>query len=281
MTPLRQRMHEDMQIRNLAPLTQQAYIRQVARFAQHFGKCPSLLGPQEIRDYQIHLIKKRQVSTSLKVQVVAALRFLYGTTLRQPWAVEAIPYPKKPKKLPVVLSREEVALFLATVKNPKHKALFMTVYGCGLRIRETTHLRVADIDSQRMLVRVQHGKGDRERQVPLTPKLLEVLRRYWKQHRPNTWLFPGSSPDRPIATDSVRQAFQKVSDQVPTRQHITPHCLRHSYATHLLEAGTDLRTIQVILGHRSVSTTAIYTHVSESKLRGAPSPLDSLPDVSA
>lgn len=280
MTPLRQRMLEDMQIRNLSPATQYAYIGQVARYARHFGKCPSLLGPQEIRDYQIHLLKKHQVSTSLMSQVVAALRFLYGTTLHKPWAIEALPYPKRPKKLPVVLSRQEVALFMATVKNPKHKALLMTVYGCGLRISETTHLRIEDIDSQRMLLRVQHGKGDRERLVPLSPKLLEALRGYWKQHRPNPWLFPGNSPDRPMATDSVRQAFRKVSDQVPTKQHITPHCLRHSYATHLLEDGTDLRTIQAILGHRGLSTTAIYTHVSANKLREASSPLDSLPDVS-
>ena len=280
MTALRQRMLEDMQIRNLAPLTQNAYVRQVARYARHFGKCPSLLGPEEIRDYQIHLVKERQVSTSLLVQVVAALRFLYGTTLHQSWAVEAIPYPKKPKKLPVVLSREQVALFLAAVSNLKHRALLMTIYGCGLRGNEATQLRVEDIDSQRMLLRV-NGKGDKQRQVPLSPKLLEVLREYWSQYRPNPWLFPGKFSDRPMITASVRSACTKVCREVPTIQRITPHCLRHSYATHLLEAGTDLRTIQILLGHSSIRTTTIYTHVSETKLREAPSPLDSLPDVSA
>ncbi len=280
MTPLRQRMLEDMQIRNLASSTQETYVRQVARFARHFSKCPSELGPEEIRDYQIHLAKERRAAPSVMVQVVAALRFLYGTTLARPWVVEAIPYPKRPKKLPPILSREEVAIFLGAVKNLKHRTLLMTIYGCGLRAGETTHLRVEDIDSQRMILQVHYGKGGKQRQVPLAPKLLEVLRQYWKHYRPNPWLFPGKSPDQPMQTASVRWACRKVSDQVSTKQRITPHCLRHSYATHLLDAGTDLRTIQVMLGHSSVSTTAIYTHVSESKLREAPSPLELLPDVS-
>jgi len=277
MTPLRQRMLEDMQIRNLAPSTQDTYARQVARFALHFGSCPSKLGPAEIREYQLHLIKERQVAPAVLVQVVAALRFLYGTTLRKTWAVEAIPYPKTGKKLPTVLSREQVAQFLGTIKNLKHRALLMAIYGCGLRVAEATHLRVEDIDSQRMLVRVQFGKGNRQRQVPLPPKLLGALREYWKEARPQTWLFPGRFPDRPMITASVRDACRKVSREVPRVPPVTPHTLRHSYATHLLEAGVDLRTIQVMLGHRTVSTTAIYTHVSDRQLRQAPSPLESLP----
>lgn len=281
MTPLRQRMLEDMQIRNLAPSTQDAYVRQVARYALHFGKCPSLLGPEQIRDYQLYLIKERKASPSVLIQVVAALRFLYSTTLGKDWAVEAIPYPKRPKKLPATLSRDETAVFLSSITNLKHRALLMTIYGCGLRADEAVHLRIEDIDSPRGLLRVQHGKGSRQRQVPLSPKLLTVLREYWKEYRPRPWLFPGRSPEQPMQTASVRWACRKISDGLQMKQRITPHCLRHSYATHLLEAGTDLRTIQSMLGHSSVTTTSIYTHVSERRLREAPSPLDSLPDVSA
>lgn len=280
MTPLRQRMIEDMQIRNLAPSTQDTYVGHVARFARHFGTSPSLLGPKEIRDYQVHLIKERELSPAMLAQVVAALRFLYGTTLRRTWAVEAIPCPKTCRKLPVVLSPQQVATFLAAIRNLKHRALFMTIYGCGLRATEAVHLRAEDIDSQRMLLRVQYGKGGRQRQVPLPTQLLEVLREYWKQHRPHLWLFPGKCTNRPMSTASVQYACRKISHEVPEIPNVTPHCLRHSYATHLLEAGVDLRTIQAMLGHSRVSTTAIYTHVSAQKLREAPSPLEALPDVS-
>ena len=280
MTPLRQRLLEDMQIRNLQPSTQETYVQQVARFARHFGKSPADLGPEEIRGYQIYLIQERQASPTVMTQVVAALRFLYSKTLRRAWTIEAIPYPKRPKKLPVILSLEQAALFLAAVMMLKHRAVLMTIYGCGLRVGEATHLRVADIDGQQKLLRV-HGKGAKQRQVPLSPKLLRVLRQYWIQYRPMPWLFPGRSPDRPMTTDSVRSICRKVAREVPTiHQRVTPHCLRHSYATHLLDAGVDLRTIQALLGHANITTTAIYTHVSVSKLRAVPSPLDLLPDVS-
>lgn len=280
MTPLRQRMLEDMQIRNLAASTQKTYLWQIARFARHFGKCPSKLGPEQIRDFQVYLLKERQVSPCVMTQTVAALRFLYGKTLGQSWAVEAIPYPKKIKKLPRVLSREQVALFLNSISNLKHRAVLTTIYACGLRVGEATHLRVEDIDSRRMLLQVHHAKGGRQRQVPLSPKLLELLRKYWKQDRPMPWLFPGKSSDQPLRNDSVRDACKRICRQVPTIQCLTPHWLRHSYATHLLEAGTDLRTIQTLLGHSCVTTTAIYTHVSENKMREAPSPLETLPDLS-
>lgn len=280
MTPLRQRMIEDMEIRNLAPLTQKTYLRHVAGFARYFGRSPDRLGPREIRDYQVYLFRERGISPGHMVQVVAAFRFLYGTTLRRSWSVDSIPYPKKARKLPLVLSREEVALFLGAVRNIKHRALLMTLYGCGLRTCEVIHLRVVDIESSRMLVRVHYGKGGRERQVPLPPTLLEALRAYWKQYRPCPWLFPGKFPDRPMSPEAVRWACRRVARDVPSISRVTPHSLRHSYATHLLEAGIDLRTIQVMLGHSCVRTTAIYTHVSERRLREAPSPLESLPDVS-
>ena len=280
MTPLRRRMLEDMQIRNLQPSTQESYVQQVARFAKHFGKSPADLGPEETRAYQVYLIREKQASPSGMSQTVAALRFLYGQTLRRPWTVEAIPYPKRPKELPTPLSREQTAVFLDAVRDLKYRAILMTIYGCGLRISEATHLRVEDIDGQQKVVRVR-GKGAKQRWVPLSPKLHRVLRHYWSYERPMPWLFPGRYPDRPITADAVRTTCHKVCREIPTIQRVTPHCLRHSYATHLLEAGANLRTIQTLLGHARISSTAIYTHVSLRMLRKAPSPLDLLPDVSA
>ncbi len=280
MTPLRQRMLEDMQIRNLSPATQDIYIRHVARFAEYFCRCPSVMGPQEIRDFQIHLLKEHGMSPRVLIQMVSALRFLYGTTLRCTWDVETIPVPRGFKKLPLVLSREQVARFLGAVHNLKHRSVLMMLYGCGLRTGEALRLRVDDIDSSCMLVRVRHGKGGRERQVPLPATLLATLRQYWLQYRPQAWLFPGRNPDHPMAAGSVRKACCKVLRDLDGL-HVTLHSLRHSYATHLLEDGVDLRTIQVLLGHSSLRTTAIYTHVSQKKLRDVVSPLESLPDVSA
>lgn len=279
MSPLRQRMLEDMQIRNLQPSTQEVYIQQVARFAEYFGKSPAELGPEEIRTYQIYLIREKQASPCVMTQTVAALRFLYGKTLRRSWAVEALTYPRRPKKLPSPLSREQTAVFLAAVSNLKLRALLMTLYGCGLRVSEATHIRVADIDGEQELLRVQYGKGAKQRRVPLSSKLLKVLRQYWSYERPRRWLFPGKSPDRPITSGAVRSTCHKVARTLAMSHRVTPHCLRHSYATHLLEMGTDLRTIQSLLGHARLSSTAIYTHVSLNMLRKAPSPLDLLPDV--
>lgn len=281
MSPLRRRMLDDMQIRNLQPSTQQAYIQQIVRFARHFGQSPAKLGPEEIRTYQIYLIREKQASPSVMIQAVAALRFLYGKTLRRAWAVEAMPYPKRPKELPSPLSREQTAVFLAAVRNLKLRTLLMTIYGCGLRISEATQLRVEDIDGQQKVVRVHRGKGAKQRWVPLSPKLHQALRRYWSYERPMPWLFPGRCPHRPITARSVRATCHTVVRDIPSIRRVTPHCLRHSYATHLLEAGADLRTIQVLLGHARLSSTAIYTHVSLRLLRKAPSPLDLLPDVSA
>lgn len=197
MTPLRQRMIEEMQIRNLAAATQEKYIYLVAQFAGHFGKSPELLGPEEIREFQLYLIRERSASPTVLVQLVAALRFLYGTTLRRPWAVESIPYPRKAKKLPTVLSRQEVAKFLGGMRNLKQRAILSLVYGCGLRAAEATHLRIEDIDSKRMLLRVATGKGGKERLVPLSSALLSLFREYWKAYRPSvlvlSWQFAGST----------------------------------------------------------------------------------------
>jgi site-specific recombinase XerD len=270
-------MIEDMKIRKLATNTQECYVRQVVNFARHFNKSPELLGPEEIREYQIYLVQERDVSTSLLIQVVAALRFLYGVTLEKPWPIDTIPYPKKARRLPVIPSQDEVAQFLGAIENLKHRALLTTTYACGLRCAEVTHLRVSDIDSQRMLLHVQQGKGKKDRFVMLSERLLALLREYWKQYRPADWLFPGRSANHPIREASLRHACRKILKDSGLKKNITPHSLRHGFATHLLEEGADVRTIQMLLGHRSLSTTSRYTHVSVQRLHATPSPLDSLP----
>jgi len=272
-------MIEDMKIRNLSPRTQDHYVRLIERFARYFGKSPEQLGPEEIREYQIYLVNERDLSPSTLIQVVAALRFLYGTTLRQSWTVQAIPYPRRPKRLPIVLSRLEVARILDAAWTLRLHTILSLIYGCGLRSAEATHLRVQDIDGERMLLRIASGKGDKERWLPLSAKLLELLRKYWKVYRPKYWLFPGSSPDQPMREEPVRQVFNLICEELQLKKKATLHTLRHSYATHLMEDGVDMRTIQVVLGHSSLSTTGIYTHVSERKLHEAKSPLDSLPPV--
>lgn len=279
MTPLRQRMIEDMKLRKLSLETQERYVQQVARFARHFKKSPELLGPEQVREYQLFLVNERSLSVSTLHQIVAALRFLYGTTLRRPWAVEVIVYPRKPKRLPVVLSRLEVARILDAAWSKRFHTILSLLYGCGLRSAEATHLRVQDIDSGRMLLRIASGKGDKERWVPLTAKLLTLLREYWKTYRPTYWLFPSNSPGKPMREESVRQVFGLICEELQIKKAATLHTLRHSYATHLMEDGVDIRTIQVVLGHSSLGTTSIYTHVSERKLHEAKSPLDSLPTI--
>ena len=278
MTPLRERMIEDMQIRNLAPSTQECYVRQVAGFARYFGKSPELLKSEQVRDYQLYLIRDCEASSSVLTQTVAALRFLYGTTLGKPWSIETIAYPKKPRKLPVVPGLEEVAQLLAAARNLKHRTMLTSIYSCGFRVAEVTHLRVQDIDSRRMVIHIQQGKGCKDRLVPLCPRLLDLLREYWKAYRPQDWMFLGNSKDRPICKDSVRHACAKICRDAGLKKKLTPHSLRHAFATHLLEDGTDLRTVQLLLGHRSLSTTSRYTHISTERIRAVRSPLDLLPN---
>jgi integrase/recombinase XerD len=279
MTPLRQRMIQDLRLRNLAPNTQKAYVRAVAKMAQHFRRSPELLSTEEVRSYLVYLVEEKHAGTDQYVQVLCALRFLFNVTLGRKEVLEGIPHPRTAKKLPLVLAMEEVAQFFAAVRNPKHRALLMTIYAGGLRVSEAVGLRVADIDSKRMLIRVRQGKGRKDRYVNLSARLLEVLREYWRVFRPSEWLFPGKSPARPLTREAVNDLCQRIRARAKIGKRITPHTLRHSFATHLLEAGTDLRTIQILLGHRSLKTTARYTHVSEKTLRSAPSLLDLLPDL--
>ena len=280
MTPLRQRMLQDMGIRNLAENTQLSYLQQVAAFANHFHRSPEALGPEQVRAYQVHLVEDRKLAASSICIAVSALRFLYKVTLKRPWAPDEIPMPKKPFKLPVVLSPAEVLHFLSCVGNLKHCTILTTTYAAGLRISEATHLKVVDIDSQRMVLRVDQGKGRKDRYVMLSARLLCDLRSYWSVGRPKAWLFPGDTPDRPITRDAVGQACQKAHRACGINKPITPHSLRHAFATHLLESGTDVRRIQLLLGHRSLATTSRYLKIATSTVCATVSPLDLLPVIS-
>jgi site-specific recombinase XerD len=281
MTPLRQRMLEDMSIRNLTDNTKLSYLQQVSLYAKYFHRSPDLLGPQEVREYQVYLTMTRKLSTSSISTATSALRFLYRVTLKQHWSPDDIPMPKKPFKLPVVLSPEEVMHFLDCIENLKHRTLLMTTYAAGLRVSEATHLKVTDIDSQRMMIRVDQGKGNKDRYVMLSPRLLEVLRTYWKSARPQTWLFPGDIPGQPITKNAVEQACQKAHRACGITKPITPHSLRHAFATHLLEAGTNVRSIQLLMGHRSLATTSRYLKIATSTLCATVSPFDLLPRIDA
>jgi site-specific recombinase XerD len=279
MTPLRQRMLQDMGIRNLATNTELAYVQQISAFAKHFDCSPEALGPEQVRAYQVHLIEERKLAAGSLSVVAAALRFLYKITLRQPWNDDDIPMPKRPLRLPIVLSPEEVVRFLACVVSTKHRAILTTIYASGLRVSEAVALRPADIDSSRMVLRVDQGKGRKDRYVMLSPRLLEVLRDYWRIERPKPWLFPGDGVGHHISKNAVEQACQKAQRAVGVDKPVTPHSLRHAFATHLLEAGTDVRRIQLLLGHRSLATTSRYLKIATSSLCATVSPFDQLPDL--
>lgn len=275
MTPLRRRMIDDLRILNYSPDTIELYVRQVARFARHFGKSPEHLDEDHIRQYQVFLVNNA-VSWSVFKQALAALKFLYGTTLRKPWIIRRIRHPKTSKKLPVILSLGEVSRLIHAPANPKHRAILATLYATGVRVSELTHLRLEDIDSRRMVVHVRHAKGSKERVVMLSARLLPQLRAYWKIKRPKPFLFPGAEPAVPITPATIRSIVKLAAQKARITKHVHPHTLRHCFATHLLEAGVDLRTIQLLLGHRSLRTTAIYLHVASSSLLQTPSPLDFL-----
>ena len=262
MTILRQRMIEDLRIRNYSDRTIPLYVNRVAKFAQYFGRSPHLLGPAEIRQYQVFLTKKKNRSWSEFNQTVCALRFFYRVCLNQEWIIEHIPFPRPEKKLPVILSLQEIDRFFEGIGNLKHRTLLLTIYATGLRISEALHLHLEDIDSARRLVRVCQGKGHKDRYVPLSETLLRQLRTYWKEDRPGPWLFPGADSQRPLGVRSVQRVCQRAAAKAALSKGVTPHRLRHCFATHLLEAGTDLKTIQVLLGHRSLSTTSVYLHVA-------------------
>ena len=276
MTPLRRRMTEDMRMRNFSPHTVRVYLERVTSFAEHFGRSPERIGKADLRAYLLHLVQERHVSWSYYNQARCALQFLYRVTLGRDWVVDDVVCPEQPRKLPVVLSLEEVARSLEAITHIKHRALLMTAYAAGLRVSEVTRLRVADIDSQRMVLRIRQAKGQKDRLVGLSPRLLTILRAYWKAARPGDYLFPGARPDRPLSTGSVHRICRAARRRSGLDKRVTVPILRHSFATHLLEDGTDLRTIQILLGHRSLGTTARYLHVATAALRSTRSPLDRL-----
>ena len=279
MGQLRDRMEQDLKLRNVSPATRKVYLLHARRFVAHYGRPPTELGEGEIRRYLLHLMEVEQVSYETYRQNLAAIKFLYTVTMGRPWEVKYLPFPKHRRRLPATLSVEQVAAVLTAVRNVKYRALLMTMYAAGLRITEACQLRVEDIDSRQMVIRVQDGKGGKERYTLLPQRLLVALREYWKLHRPQGWLFPANTILGHASPGSVRKAFRLACQEAGITRRLGPHALRHSFATHLLDAGTELVVIQSLLGHRCLKTTAIYAHVSMAKLRRTTSPLQQLPPV--
>jgi len=275
MTPLRQRFTDDLRIRHYSPRTIDAYVSRVAQFARHFGRSPGQLTMEDVRAYQLHLLDQH-ASWSRFNQTVCALRFLFGTTLDRPDQVPLIPFGKRPRTLPSVLAPDEVVRLFEALPAGRLRLRFQVLYACGLRLSELLHLRPTDIDSHRMVVVVRQGKGRQDRLVPLSARLLTDLRAYWLQFRPTTWLFPGEGADGTLCGVSLQRQCQRAARRAGITKRCTPHTLRHSYATHLLEAGVDVITLQRILGHHDLRTTARYVHVDTRRLRLTPSLLDLL-----
>ncbi|HME31517.1 MAG TPA: site-specific integrase [Terriglobales bacterium] len=282
MTHLRKIMLEELQRRNYAQTTIDCYVRTVEHFSRYFHRSPDQLGPQHIREYQAALFKKWKLAPNTVNQRLAALRFFYIQTLKRAWSVAETPYPKKVLKLPIILSQEEVARLIDSAQTPFHRIVLMTLYATGVRRAELARLKVSDIDSRRMVIRIQGGKGRQDRDVMLSPRLLHALREYWRglKRKPSEWLFPGGcnhAADHPITPKAVYHACRQAARRAGLQQkNIHPHTLRHCFATHLLEAGADLRTIQLLLGHHDLEETTIYLHLSKRHLSATASPLDSL-----
>ncbi len=276
MTTLRQRMLEDLQIRRYSPTTIRLYLYAIRAFSKHFGKPPDQLGTEHIRRYQLFLTKEKKVSTSTYVLMVCALRFFYTHTLHRKVAIERIPFPRRERKLPLILSRDEVKAVLEAPLDLRHRTMLAILYAAGLRVSEVTRLKVADIDGARNVLWVRSGKGRKDRQGLLPPKLRELLRCYWRSRRPTDWLFPGARPGQPISVKVIFMACRKAGRAAGLAKSVHPHLLRHAFATHLLEAGTNLRTIQILLGHANLETTARYLQVADVNVRGTTSPLESL-----
>jgi site-specific recombinase XerD len=281
MTDLRKLMLEELERRNYSQATARAYVAAVEDFARYFHRRPDQLGPDHIRQYQAYLFRERKLAANSVTQRLGALRFFYIKTMKQSWSVELTPYPKKVLRLPSILSQEEVTRLIEAAHTPFQRILLMTLYATGLRRAELANLKITDIDTARNVIHVQGGKGRKDRDVMLSPKLLEALREYWRGLRvkPKTWLFPGNrwhTADHPIDTKVVWLACKEAAERADIRKEVHPHTLRHCFATHMLEAGADLRTIQILLGHRDLEKTTIYLHLSQHRLNATASPLDTL-----
>ncbi|MEQ8764191.1 MAG: site-specific integrase [Planctomycetota bacterium] len=279
-TKLRQRMIEELRIRNLSPRTQSSYLWHVQKFAEHYGKSPALLGPDDLRAYQLYLVDSKKVSWGYFNQAVCALKFLYRKVLEVSWRVEQIPYARRQRTLPTVLSASEVQHLFESVENLKHRMILMTAYSAGLRVSEVIALLIDDIDSERMLIRVRSGKGAKERFVMLSPHLLHALREYWLVDRPKEFLFPGLGGKKALSAVTIQHVCRDAARKAGLKKKVTPHTLRHTFATHVLEQGGDLRLLQELLGHASLRTTSRYLHVSAERIRATQSPLDVLVDSS-
>ena len=282
MTHLRKAMLEELQRRNLSAITTRIYLHSVEEFAQYFKTPPDRLGLEHIRQYQAHLFTDRKLEAVSVAQQLSALRFFFLKTLKRPWPVDDMPVPKRPIRLPEVLSRKEVERLIQSAASPLHRIWLLVLYATGIRREELVQLKVSDIDSERMLIRIRQGKGKKDRNVMLSPRLLQELRDYWRSAnpKPETYLFPskGTLPntDVPITSKSVWDAVQQAGVRAGLDKSVHPHTLRHCFATHLLESGADLRTIQLLLGHADLKTTSRYLHLSDRHLKATRSPLDSL-----
>ena len=276
MTHLRKMMLEELQRRNYAQSTVDAYVHALREFAGYFKRPPDELGPDHIRQFQLHLIRDRKLAVNTVKQRMAAIQFFFLKTLKRAYLKEDFPYPKTPRRLPDVLSQEEVARIIDSAANLSHRAMLMTLYSTGLRRAELVSLKVEDIDSPRMVIHVHQGKGNKDRDVPLSPKLLETLREYWRQLKPKGYLFPGRNDNEHLTTKAVWHACHGAVQRAGIQKKISPHSLRHSYATHLMESGADLRTIQLLLGHADIKHTIVYLHLSRRHLHAATNPLDTL-----
>jgi site-specific recombinase XerD len=275
LSPLRRRMIDDMTVRNLSPATQRSYIYAVTKFSRYFQRSPDRLGLEDVRAFQVYLVSTG-ISWPALNQTVCALRFFYGVTLGRGEIPERIAYAREPRKLPVVLNADEVVRFLEAVPSLKARTALTTAYAAGLRASEAVGLKVGEIDSGRMVIRIEHGKGGKDRYVMLSAQLLGILRTYWRLARPKYWLFPGRDESKPIDVQVLHSACRSACAAAGLAKHVTVHTLRHSFATHLLESGTDIRIIQVLLGHNNLSTTARYTQVSNAVIGRTESPLDRL-----
>lgn len=273
MTALRQRMIDDMRLRNLSAQTQRTYIRYVAAFAMHFGRSPEHLGPEEARTFLLHLVD-RGLSSSTVNLARCAIRFVEHVTLGREWSTPYVAYARREYRLPVVLAPSEVLRLLDAVVNLKYRTILSTIYATGMRSSEATHLRIGDIDSKRNLITVRQGKGLRDRHVMLSSVLLGLLRAHWKRERPVDWLFASANPSTPVGISTIRYVCKRAAADAGLSKRVTPRTLRHCFATHLLEAGVDIRIIQELLGHQSLRTTARYTHVSGLRIASVASPLD-------
>ena len=278
MTQLRKQMLEELQRRNYSQTTVKGYLKVVESFARHFHRSPDQLGPEEIRAYQAYLFTEQKLNARTVGHHTAALRFFFCKTLKRPYPIEEVPYPKAPRHLPTILTQDEAVRLIDSASNLFHRAMLMTVYSTGMRRAEMCQLKVEDIDSDRMLIHIRQGKGRSDRDVPLSPKLLETLREYWRWMRPKTFLFPGTvnglRADKPISAKMVWEACREAAQRAGIAKPVRPHLLRHSFATHLLEGGADLPTVQALLGHADLKPTSIYLHLSERHLRAAGTPLD-------